>query len=359
MENRTDFPSVDVIVVLWKSRAYLAELFEGLKRVEYPRDRLTVHIVDNMSPDDSLSYVWQRIAQSSSEYPSIVIHEPGNNLGFAGGNNLVMKKSEADYCYLLNHDAAFEEGTLREIVEVAEREKRAGSLQSLIVLMQDPGKINSTGNAIQFAGFGYCNDYEMPVSEAPTEIQNIGYASGAGVLYRMSALREVGYFDETLFAYHEDLDLGWRLMLAGYDNILAPKSVLRHRYEFSRSIEKWYWMERNRWIVYLVNYHWATILLTLPAMIGIEIATWIFSFIGGWAGKKWKATVWFLKSSSLRTLLENRKRVQALRKRKDREIISTFVATISHQESTSAFIEKVANPILRMYFSILKILVVW
>jgi len=350
---------IHVVVVLWKSREFIDELFRGLELVEYPRDQFVVHIVDNQSPDGAGEYVRQKIAGASPNLPRVILHEPGSNTGFAGGNNLIMRRDEADCYYLLNHDAAFEPGTLREAVLVAESHPNAGSIQSLLVLMQDVNVINSTGNAIHFAGFGYCDGYLRPVAESPADVRPIGYASGAGVLYRAEALKRVGLFDETLFAYHEDLDLGWRLTLAGYDNLLAPKSVLRHKYEFSRSISKWYWMERNRGIVMLVNYRLPTIFLILPALFGIEIATWLFAFRGGWWKEKWGASVWFLKPSSWKYLFAARKRVQKLRTRSDREILKRFVATIEHQDSRNFIVEKIANPLLRVYFSILKTLVVW
>ncbi len=352
-------PTVDAIVVTWNARPYLEELVRGLCIVDYPHDAFTVHIVDNASADGSADYVKSVLADPPQNLPKVVLHEPGSNTGFAGGNNLVMRASQADYCYLLNHDAAFEPGTLKEAVAVAEAHPKAGSVQSLLVLMQDPETINSTGNDIHFGAFGYCRGYKRPVSEAPREVQPIAYASGAGVLYRNSVLRQVGLLDETLFAYHEDLDLGWRMMIAGYDNLLAPQSVLRHRYEFSRSVRKWYWMERNRWAVYLMNYRLGTILLTLPAMFVIEIATWLFAIRGGWAKEKGRATVWFFKPSTWAYIVRTRRQTQRLRKRSDREILKRFVSSIAYQDVESPFMLKVANPLMATYFAALKTIIWW
>src|SRR3989338_4225897 len=188
--SRFPVPGVDVIVVTWNARPYLEELVRGLCVVDYPRNAFTVHIVDNASSDGSADYVKSVLANPPPGLPKAVLHEPGSNTGFAGGNNLVMRASQADYCYLLNHDAAFEPGTLREAVSVAETHPNAGSVQSLLVLMQDPQTINSTGNDIHFAAFGYCRGYKQPMREAPVDVQPIAYASGAGVLYRNSVLRE-------------------------------------------------------------------------------------------------------------------------------------------------------------------------
>lgn len=359
MNDHKSVPKVDVIVVLWKSLPFLDELFAGFTTLDYPRDACTVHIVDNASPDGAGEEVQRRLSHPDPALPRIILHEPGTNLGFSGGNNLVMRASSADYCYLLNHDAAFEPGTLREAIAAAEADSSIGSVQSLIVLMQDPDTINSTGNVVHIAGFGYCNAYTRPVSEAPTSVVPIGYASGAGVLYRMNALRKVGYLDEMLFAYHEDLDLGWRLLLAGYENVLAPKSVLRHRYEFSRSIAKWYWMERNRSIVMLYNYRLPTLVVLAPLLIGIELAIWFFALLRGFVKEKAKAAAWFFKKGSWSSVLAGRRHAQALRVRSDRQILKRFAATIGHQDVESPVVDWVANPLMRLYAALLLIVVWW
>lgn len=355
-------PYVDVISVLWKSTPFLEALFEGLVRVEYPHDRMTVHFVDNGPGDGSLDEVKRLQEKHAGRLPPIVIHEPGKNTGFSGGNNLVLRESIEkghEYGYLLNHDAAFEEGTLREAVTMAETDEGIGSVQSLIVLQQSPDEVNSTGNAIHFLGFGYCAGYHEKRSEISPEKRLIAYASGAGVLLRTSALRVVGCFDETLFAYHEDLDLGWRMMLAGYRNVLAPKSVLRHRYEFSRSIAKWFWMERNRMAVVLKNYHLATLLILAPQLFAIEIIIFLFALYGGWGREKLRAWAWFWKPSTWTYLARGRKEISKLRKLPDHLILERFTPIIAYQEFESPFITTVANPLMRFSFAVLKNVVRW
>ncbi|MFA5935741.1 MAG: glycosyltransferase family 2 protein [Patescibacteria group bacterium] len=355
-------PFVDVIVVLWKSAPFMEALFQGLATLEYPHERMTVHIVDNSPGDGSLDEVKRQMEKHGSVLPPIELHEPGMNTGFSGGNNLAMKLSMErghEYSYLLNHDAAFEPGALREIVTAAEADPMIGSAQSLLVLQQNPDEVNSTGNAIHFLGFGYCAGYHEKRSDVSQEIRPIGYASGAGVLYPNRVLKDVGLLDETLFAYHEDLDLGWRIMLAGYKNVLVPKSVSRHRYEFSRSIAKWFWMERNRAAVLLKNYHWATILLLLPQLIAIDIFLLAFAISGGWWREKLRATAWFFKASTWRYIWNGRKEIARTRKVPDSVILKTFTPVIAYQEFESPFVRTVANPLFRLSYRILSLLVRW
>ena len=99
------------------------------------------------------------------------------------------------------------------------------------------------------------------------------------------------YFNEDLFIYHEDLDLGWRLWLQAFRCLLAPQSVVYHKYDFSRSISKYYYMERNRYIVSLQNYKVATLIILLPAWLAMELGLLAFSLFSGFWKDKLKTLV--------------------------------------------------------------------
>ncbi len=353
---------VDVIVVLYHSVPYMEALFQGLETMEYPHDRVVVHFVDNAPGDGSLDEVKKQMQKRQGRLPPIELHEPGTNTGFSGGNNLVMRLSIErghEYSYLLNHDAAFESQALREAVALAESDPLIGSVQSLMVLQQNPDEINSTGNAIHFLGFAYCADYHLSRTQAPTEPKQIAYASGAAVLFPNRVLKEVGFLDETLFLYHEDTDLGWRIMLSGYRNMLAPKSVVRHRYEFSRSIAKWFWIERNRNALVLKNYHWLTVLLLAPMLVATDVALLAFALKGGWWREKLRAMAWLYKPSTWAYIWRGRQQITKMRRVPDRMILPVFTSVIAYQEFESDLVKMIANPLWKWTFFILKVLVRW
>lgn len=355
----TNYPKVDVIIVTYNHKRFMRPLFEGLVKTDYPINSWSVHFVDNASTDGTVDEIKMLVEEYKSDLPETKVIESKENLGFAGGNNLIMKTSKANYVYLLNPDAAFEKETLSEIVKVAEERQDAGAFQSLQVLMQDPSRIASAGNDIVFTGHGFCRGYKDPVASAPKAVTPIAYASGASVLYCTEALREVGYFDEKLFAYHEDLDLGWRMHIAGINSLLVPSSIVKHHFEFSRSIKKWYWMERNRLIVIYTLYRIPTILLLLPGIIIVELVTWLTAILKGWGIQKVKADVWFLNPANWMYLWKKRRQVQKTRKKKDREILKLFVPCIEHQETESTFMRSIANPLMKLYYEVLKRVVVW
>lgn len=355
-------PTVAIVTVLWKSADFLPALFDGLAQLAYPRDRVMMHIVDNNPGDGSLEAVKRLRGVYEGRLPSIVLHEPGFNTGFAGGNNLAMREAIAngtEYVYLLNHDAAFEPEALREAVRVAETDPGIGSVQSLLVLQQNPEEVNSTGNAIHYLGMGYCMGYHGDRRRVPDAVKSIAYASGAAVLYPTRVLKEVGLLDETLWLYHEDLDLGWRILLSGCRNVLAPRSVVRHRYEFSRSISKWYWMERNRIAVVLKNYRLATIILLLPQLIIADLALFIFALKGGWWREKIRASAWFLTSGAWSFIFRGRREIAKIRRVPDRAILEFFSPVIAYQEFEDLFVTAIVNPAWRLLFSFVKLIVVW
>jgi GT2 family glycosyltransferase len=362
-ESATDLlPHVAVVTVLYRCEKFMRGLLESVSLVDYPRERLEFHLVDNGAGDGTLAAAKREIEQLGARLPTVVIHEPGANVGFAVGNNIALRAAldrGVDYCFFLNPDATFEPGALKEAVRVAESEPNVGSVQSLLVLGDEPEVVNTSGNQIHFLGFGYVGGYLRPRALVPAEPRDIAFSSGACVLLPAHVLRRVGLLDETLWLYHEDLDLGWRIRLAGFRNLIAPASVCRHFYEFSRAQSKWYWMERNRWIVVLKNYRLATILLLLPALLVADCGLLLMAAKAGWFGAKLRSLAWFLRPSSWRYLWRGRRAIARIRKVPDREVLRHFTAVIDFPDFRSPVITKVIEPMWKVMLAILRAIVRW
>jgi GT2 family glycosyltransferase len=355
-------PRVAVVTVIYRCAKFMPAFLQSLAEVSYPRDRFELHLVDNGPGDGSLAAARLEIDRLGPLLPTVVIHEPGANLGFAGGNNLALRAAierGVDYCYLLNPDATFEPAALRETIAVAAQTEKLGSVQSLLVLGDHPEVVNTSGNHIHFLGFGYVGGYQSPRASVSPEVREIAFSSGACVLLPVAVLKEIGLFDEALWLYHEDLDLGWRIRLGGYRNVVAPASVCRHYYEFSRSLSKWYWMERNRWIVVLKNYRLATILLLLPAMLVADLGLLIMSAKAGWLGSKVRSLLWFLRPSAWRYLLRSRRTIAKTRRAPDRELLRHFVAVIDYPDFRSPIVTKVVEPVWKATLAAVRTLVRW
>ena len=171
-------------------------------------------------------------------------------------------------------------------------------------------------------------------------------------------MEDVCLLDESFWMYHEDLDLGWRLWRAGWKSVLAPASVVYHKYEFSRSIQKMYYMDRNRLLVILQNYHSLTLFLLSGLIILNEIATFFLAVRGGWRREKVAVWRYFLRPSSWRLLLEKRRLRQGNRVVADRQIIKRFTARIDFQEVRDPIV-MMANPFLQIIWAMLKKIIVW
>ncbi len=362
LENSPNPPTVDLIIVSWDHAKFMDALFESLAKVTYPRESWRIHVVINKDGDGTLEEVRRKLTELQPKLPEVRIHEPHANLGFAGGNNYVMQwalQQKSDYIYLLNPDTEMMPDAIEEAIKVAKTEKLVGSVQSLLIRGDNQNQINSSGNALHFLGFGYAKGDHDPIEKAPIEPKAIGYPSGAGVLLPVKVLEEVGLFDETLFAYHEDLDLGWRIMISGRSNYIAPKSRVIHHYEFSRSISKWHLMERNRLLVVLKNYKLLTIILMLPALAATDMAIWAFAVKGGWLKQKFTASIFFLKPSTWSYLLKARERVSRTRRAPDFLILPRMTYKIEYQDLKSGLAERIANPFWGALYASYRFIINW
>jgi hypothetical protein len=347
-----------LLIVAYNGRQYLDELFESLSAVKYPNWQ--IFFIDNASVDGSAEYVREKFA---GQFNNLRIVKLEKNLGFAGGNNVGLKmlaKENFDFAYLLNQDTVVSPDFLEQAVAAAG--EGVGSVQSLIRVHGEDAT-NTLGNAIHFLGFGYCYGYgwgHVKTEEFLKDWQerdpqfNIAYASGAGALYSMPALNKVGFFEDDYFMYHEDLDLGWRLRLAGCKNVLAPASVIEHKYEFSKSIGKYYWMERNRYITIFKNYSAWTLILIAPALIMMEAGLFAFSFASGWWRTKLNVYNYFFQPKNWRKIVAKRRALQKQRAVSDRRLAQFFVGDILFQDMDNWILRDIANPFFNFYWQLIR-----
>ena len=334
---------------------------EWLAKTKLGREDLRIEhqviVVDNASADKAP----QRIRQA---FPGVEVIETGKNLGYAGGNNVGIReaiKRGAEYIAIVTQDVFVESDWLLNLVARAESEPKIGIVQPLIVLAQDPKKVNSIGNCIHFLGYGYADGYQLDRSSLPANASSrqFAYASGACLLLSAKAIEAVGSFDEEMWMYNEDEDLGWRMRLAGYKQVLETASVVRHQYEFSRSITKMYYMDRNRLLVALQNYHWATLVCLAPAFVGNEAASLVFALMGGWWREKLAVWRYFLRPASWRTLFGKRRLRQNQRQIKEKKVVAVFTGQILFQDVSNPIILYVANPLLSLYWRLVRALMFW
>ncbi|MFH1947264.1 MAG: glycosyltransferase family 2 protein [Candidatus Magasanikbacteria bacterium] len=361
-------PKIAIIYLSYHCEPYIDDVVSALKKLTYPRDQVEFVVVDNLHPEhgSSVQYLQENLMPLSGVLiPHVTILPQTKNLGFAGGNNVGIKwaiDNGYDYVYLHNNDGFLASNALESLVEAMENDKKIGQVQSLILLHPDTEYVNSTGNVFQYLGFGFCGDYRAKFDELKLPaVKEISYASGAATLMRTDLLKEYGLWDEDFFMYHEDLEYSFRLKTAGHKIILVKDSVFYHKYQFSRSIEKFYWMERNRYGVMLMFFRWPTLLLLLPIELALECGLWVFAFRGGWWEERVKVYKYWLKLSSWKLWLGKRKNIQKIRKVKDKDLLKLAVGDIVFQEKSmeNPVLRWVGNPVMRIYFWLIRLVMFW
>ena len=354
-------PRVAIVYLSYNAKPYLKQVVDSIAALSYPKESLAFIVVDNASPDGSADLIRETVVpRSGHDLPTVVFFPSATNLGFSAGCNLGIDHAlldGLDYVYLLNNDAKLQPDAITEAVAMAESDAKIGAVQSLVRLWKMPEKINATGGMVHFLGFGFVRDNGRVMSEAdvaPLDGTDIAYASGAAVLYRASVLREVGLLDPFYFLYHEDLELGWRIRLAGYRNVLAARSVAEHNYEFKRSIQKFFWMERNRWVVDLGLLRLRTILVLLPWMLTLEVALILFALKGGWIREKLLVYRDLLRPATWKHIRAKRQTIATLRRVEDRDIVRYWTSRIAHQEVSNPIVDYVANPVLTVLWFLIR-----
>lgn len=220
---------LSVVTVNWNSREDLEACLTSLA-LQTHRD-LEVLVVDNASEDGSVELV-------QSRFPQFVVLPQTSNLGFAEGCNIGIERSTGSWVALLNNDAVADPLWAEKLVAAAEQvPERCGMLQSLMLFMRTPPQVNSTGITLTRTGTGRDRGEGDPPPLAGSPWEPIFCPTGGAAAYRRSMLDAIklstGFFDRAHFCYYEDMDLGWRARLAGYDALYIPESRVHHRYHGS------------------------------------------------------------------------------------------------------------------------------
>lgn len=361
-------PKIAIIYLSYHCEPYINDVVSALKKVTYPKDKLELVIVDNPHPkhNSSIRYLEENIIPlSGKELPHVTLLPQKENLGFAGGNNEGIKwaiENDFDYVYFHNNDGFVASNCLEPLVEAMEKNENIGVAQSLMLLHPETNSINSAGNCFHYLGFGFCDSYKIKHKELNIPaIKEINYASGAAILMRVNLLKKYGLWDEDFFLYHEDLEYCYRLKIAGYKTVLVKDSVFFHKYQFSRSITKFFYMERNRYGVMLMFFRWPTLLVLLPICIALEIGLWIFAFKNNWIKERIRVYKYWSKKNNWKLWMKKRKYIQKIRKITDRELLKNVATEIHFQEKTmrNPLLKYIGNPIMKTYYYLIVRLLIW
>ena len=227
---------------------------------------LELIVVDNGSTDESLA-----IAQSYQGRPSYTLIQNDTNTGFSHAVNQGIRAAKGEYVALFNNDAFAEPDWLENLIAAAEQDKRIFAVSSLMIRHFERELADDAGDYVTLLGFACKRGDGMKASryQKPGRVFS---ACGGAALYRKSILDEIGLFDETFFAYYEDVDISWRANSLGYKNVYCPTARCYHicgattgavRYNPFKSIQS----GRNSILLPYKNMPILMLLLNLPFLV--------------------------------------------------------------------------------------------
>jgi GT2 family glycosyltransferase len=343
-------PAASVITVNTNERhrleVYLPSVFAS-------RGNFEVIISDNGSADGSVEFI-------ELSFPNARVVRNGRNLGFAAANNRAAKISKRDILVFINPDTAVHPDWLYYLIQPFE-DRRVGLTTSKILLMSDPEKINTCGNAMHLTGLTLCRGAGAS-KDLYDDMDEVDAVSGAGFAIRRELFETLGGFDEDFFIYMEETDLSLRARLNGWKCIYAPRSIILHDYELRFGPNKVLYQERNRYMMLLKNLKWRTLLTLLPAYLLAEVVTWGFVISSDRANwrNKFRAYHWLV--ANWRTILNKRKETQRLRKVTDRELLKDVGSRLDYRQVAPGSVAILADWIFTPMFVVIrtmKRLVVW
>ena len=227
-------PKVIAIILNWNGASDTIELISSLQKIKY--HNLEIIIVDNNSQEEDL----QKIIRLFDN--SVIIIKNDTNLGFTGGNNIGIEhalRKNPSYILLINNDCVVDAHFLNFLVNAGEDNKNIGII--------GPTIMNYNTDDVQSCG-GKINLFTGKVS-LHKKIKPTNFISGACMLLKASMLRSVGIFDNTYFAYWEELDLSLRAIRENYSIHVVPESKIYHKTaQSSRYLSPFYvyYMLRNQ-----------------------------------------------------------------------------------------------------------------
>ena len=211
--------SVAIIIVNYNSGALVSRCLKSLSEQTLCADELVV--VDNASTDAESRSMLDAITNAT-------VIRSDLNLGYGRAINLAVQKlTTTDYIVCLNPDAFPEPGWLEAIVNAADSHPDHGSFASLMLREDDISIVAGAGDELHFTGIPWRRFHKRTLPDN-LQTEPVFSACAGAALYRTSLFNQLGGFDERYFMYVEDIDLGFRLQLAGHPCLLVSDAIVHH-----------------------------------------------------------------------------------------------------------------------------------
>jgi len=269
--------NIAILIINWNSSKVLLRCLECIAKQESIKPE--VFVLDN-SNDDPMAEIY------CSRFSSVQFYKSEKNVGFAAGNNLIFQKTKGyEWIALVNPDAFLEPDWLSKMLSASIAHPEYSFFASRLIQSANHKILDGDGDTMHVSGWAWRHGNCQPVPHGAIKPHEIFSACAAAALYRRDAFESMGGFDEDFFCYSEDVDLGFRLRLAGHRCLLVPDAVAYHVGAASTGNRHGdfavYHGHRNMVWAYVKNMPGALLWLLLPAHIVINFVTIVwFSFRG-------------------------------------------------------------------------------
>lgn len=219
--GRPDDPSLSeitttIIIPNYNGMRFLETCVDSLRRQTCQSFRLLV--VDNGSEDGSAEWL------KAQGVETILLSE---NTGFSGAVNTGIRAADTPYVLLLNNDVRADEDFVAEMVRAIERSERIFSVSSRMIQMFKPDRMDDAGDMYTVLGWAFQRGVGQELERFDRPCRVFSACAGAAI-YRRAVFERIGLFDEKHFAYLEDIDVGYRARIEGYDNVYCPAAKVWH-----------------------------------------------------------------------------------------------------------------------------------
>ncbi len=268
-------PSVAIVILNYNGRNYLERFLPSVIHSTYQNKKVVV--ADNASTDDSIIFLQQH-------FPSVEILLNKKNDGFAGGYNWALKSVTADYYVLLNSDVEVTPDWIEPVIDLMQSDNTIAACQPKILSYHQPHSFEyagACGGWIDVLGYPFSRGRIFDVLEKDEAQYNtaskVFWATGAAMFIKSEVFHALNGFDKQFFAHQEEIDLCWRIQLAGYAVYVCPASVVYHvgAGTLPRGGRKVYLNFRNNLVMLCKNLPLSEKIYKLPLRIVLDaVSAW-------------------------------------------------------------------------------------
>jgi GT2 family glycosyltransferase len=311
---------VSVGIVNHNGESYLLQTLRAVARLGPAVD--DVLLIDSGSTDHGRALVREH-------FPEVRVIELGANLGPGAARNRAIREAAHDRVLLIDNDVEPQPGTIETLGTALDGHSNAILAMAAVLYEQAPDTVQYVGAVPHFLGTPALLHADTPVARLGEVVRVVGTAITCCVMVDRARYGDRRWFDERLFFYLEDHELGLRASLQGYDCLIVPEARCLHRAgTIGVSIRETgrftpvrvRYTIRNRWLTVLMLYQGGTLLRFAPALATFEVLQLLGAARKGWLGHwLWAA------GSTVRMLphvLRVRRAMRTSRRRQDLEILA-------------------------------------